>query len=489
MGYKDLRDWIAALEAEGELKRIKAEVDWDLEISEIIRRVNQNRGPAILFENIKDYGQGWCRKLFAGGLGNRARLALMFGLAKDAKYAEMIKLLRKRVNEPVDPVDVGTGPVKENVIAGEAVDLFQLPVPKWHHLDGGRYINTWAAIVTEDPETGRRNVGCYRGMIADKNKISVLLLLSQDWGRHYAKYQQRCEPMPVAVIYGWDPSMIFVAGSPFPIEEYKLMGSIRQQAVELVGCETSNLQVPASAEIVVEGTISPDPATYKSEGPFGEITGYYGGWGGKRPVIDVQCITYRHDPIYRGSLEGTSKGVVSEYGMFSYVAFSAALWNILENLGVATGVLDLVPAPTTILKIHKSYQGQPRQLAAALWGSKFGTNTAKIIVVVEEGVDIRNLREVELAIHANVDPVRDIIVFPMGAGSPLDTSLSPDAGDEIKYGTPLQDKVLIDATVDWTTHPKRSEWDGERLPPKCTQSPPEIVQSVDQRWAEFGFDS
>jgi 4-hydroxy-3-polyprenylbenzoate decarboxylase len=488
MGYKDLRDWIAALEAEGELKKIKAEVDWDLEISEIIRRVNKERGPAILFENIKDYGEGWCRKLFAGGLGNRARLALMFGLPKDAKYTEMIQLLRKRVKEPVEPVDVETGPAKENVISGEAVDLFQLPVPKWHQLDGGRYINTWAAIVTEDPETGRCNVGCYRGMIADKNKISVLLLLSQDWGRHYAKYQQRGKPMPVAVIYGWDPSMIFVAGSPFPLEEYKLMGSIRQQAVELVRCETSNLRVPASAEIVVEGTISPDPSTYRAEGPFGEITGYYGGWGGNRPVIDVQCMTYRNDPIYRGSLEGTSKGVVSEYGMFSYVAFSAVMWNILENLGVATGVLDLVPAPTTIVKIHKSFQGQPRQLAAALWGSKFGTNTAKIIVVVEEGVNIRNLREVELAIHANVDPVKDIIVFPMGAGSPLDTSLSPDAGDEIKYGTPLQDKVLIDATVDWTTHRKRPEWDGERLPPKCTRSSPEIVELVDKRWAEYGFE-
>jgi 3-polyprenyl-4-hydroxybenzoate decarboxylase len=103
-------------------------------------------------------------------------------------------------------------------------------------------------------------------------------------------------------------------------------------------------------------------------------------------------------------------------------------------------------------------------------------------------VNIRNLREVELAIHANVDPVKDIIVFPMGAGSPLDTSLSPDAGDEIKYGTPLQDKVLIDATVDWTTHAKRPEWDGERLPPKCTQSSPEIVELVDKRWAEYGFE-
>ena len=488
MGYNDLRDWIAALEAEGELKRIKAEVDWDLEISEIIRRINKERGPALLFENIKDYGQGWCRKLFAGGLGNRSRLAMMFGLPKDAKYSDMIQLLRKRVKAPIDPVDVETGPVKENVISAEAVDLFQFPVPMWHQLDGGRYINTWAAIVTEDPETGQRNVGCYRGMISDKNKISVLLLLSQDWGRHYAKYQQRDEPMPVAVVYGWDPSMILVAGSPFPMDEYRLMGSIRQQAVELVRCETSNLQVPASAEIVVEGTISPDPSTYRAEGPFGEITGYYGGWEGKRPVIDVQCITHRSDPIYRGSLEGTSKGVVSEFGMFTYVTFSAVMWDVLEKLGVATGVLDLVPAPTTIVKIHKSYQGQPRQIAAALWGSKFGTNTAKIIVVVEEGVEIRNLREVELAIHANVDPVKDIIVYPMGAGTATDVSLSPDAADEIKYGVPLQDKVLIDATVDWTVHAKRPEWGGRRKPPKCTQSPPEIVQLVDKRWTEYGFE-
>lgn len=489
MGFKDLRDWINTLETEGELHRIKAEVDWDLEISEILRRVNGRRGPAILFENIKGYQEGWCRKLFAGGLGNRRRMALMFGLPKDASHAEMIQLLRKRIREPLEPTLVENGPVKENVIERGNIDLYQIPVPKWHELDGGRYINSWAAYVTEDPETGRRNVGCYRGMITEKNRIGVLLLKSQDWGMHYAKYQKMGKPMPVAVIYGWDPSMIFVAGAPFPVYEFELMGAIRQESVELVKCETSHLHVPATAEIVVEGTISPDPGSYVEEGPFGEITGFYGGWDGKRPVIDVHCITHREDPIYRGSLEGTSKGIVSEYAMFSHVAFSAVMWNILEMQGLSSGVLDLVPAPTTIIKIHKSYQGQPRQLAAALWGSKFGSNTGKIVVVVEENVDIRNLREIELAIHANVDPTKDIIVYPLGAGSPLDTSLSPDARDEIKYGSPLQDKVLIDATVDWTTHPKRIEWGGERFPPKCTESPPEIVEIVDKRWAEYGFDS
>jgi len=489
MGHKDLRDWIDKLEAEGELRRIKAEVDWNLEISEILRRVNSRRGPAILFENIKDYQSTWCKRLFAGGLGNRARMALMFGLSKDASHTEMIQLLRRRIKEPIDPVHVEDGPVKENVIKGGDIDLYKIPVPKWHELDGGRYINSWAAYVTEDPETCQRNVGCYRGMIVDEKRISVLLLKSQDWGMHYAKYQKMDKPMPVAVIYGWDPSMIFVAGAPFPLYEYKLMGSIRQEPVELVKCETSDLQVPASAEIVVEGTISPDPGTYVTEGPFGEITGLYGGWEGKRPVIEVQCITHRSDPIYRGTMEGTAKGIVSEYAMFSHVAFSAVMWNIFEMQGLSSGVLDVVPAPTTIIKIHKSYQGQPRQLAAALWGSKFGSNTGKIIVVVEDGVDIRNLREIELAIHANVDPTKDIIVFPMGAGSPLDASLSTDSRDEIKYGSPLQNKVLIDATVDWTTHPKRAEWGGKRLPPKCTESPDEIVKLVNKRWVEYGVDN
>ena len=246
--------------------------------------------------------------------------------------------------------------------------------------------------------------------------------------------------------------------------------------------------VPASVEIVVEGTISPDPETYEMEGPFGEFPGHYGGWPRERPVIEVHRITHRNDPIFRGNLNCMHRGATSEVGICAYVAYTSALWHILDSQGLAAGVLDIVAAPTAIIKIKKSYEGQARHLAAALWGSKLTVNTLKTIVVVEEDVNIHDLREVQLAVHNLADPAKDYVVYPMNAGSPADPALSEEAQDEVKWGLGLQHKLLIDATIDWTTHPVRPEWGNRRKPPLCTERPQEVVDKVQERWNEYGFE-
>jgi len=484
---KDLRSWIDKLEAQGELKRIKAAVDWDGEIAEIRRRVLAERGPALLFENIKGYKNTWCRKLFVGGLSRTSRIALMLGLPKDAPRTDVLQLLRRRLREPIAPQPVTTGPVKENVIRDGDVDLLQIPVPRWHPLDGGRYINTWCGVVTRDPDDGKHNLGIYRGMIIDKDKIGVLLIPNKGWGVHYDKYRQRGEPMPVAVVYGWDPSLLLTALLPLTtIGEYEAMGAIRQEPVVLCRCETSDLEVPASAEIVVEGTISPDPATYEIEGPYGEGLGFYGE-PRERPVIKVNCITHRADPIYVGALTGVSKpgSVISDEITPTYIGMAAVMGNVLEFQGIP-GVLDIVPMPITIVKIHKTYQGQARHVAAALWGARLATNSAKIVMVVEEDVDVHNPGELLRTMLLHVDPERDVIVFPMEIGE-LDVALPSEATDELKYGATLASKLLIDATVDWTTHPVREEWGGRRLPPTCTEPLPELVDLVQRRWQEYGL--
>ncbi|MFC2003808.1 UbiD family decarboxylase [Chloroflexota bacterium] len=486
MASRDLRSWMGKLETEGELKRIKARVDWDGEIPEIIKKVLEKRGPAILFENIKDYENTWCTKMFSGGLASRKRLALMMGMPKDTSHSELAQMLRKRFKEPVPPKQVDTGPVKENIIKGNDVDLFQIPTPKWHPLDGGRYIITWGGIVTMDPDSGEHNVGLYRGMIISKNKIGVLLVPAQDWGKHYSKYQQMGQPMPVAVFFGGDPSFAFVASQSVITEEYGVIGAIMQEPVSLVKCETSGLMVPAEAEIVVEGSISPDPNTYEIEGPFGEWTGFYG-MEGKRPVIKVDCITFRNDPIYRGSFEGMRIGLVNEDAFVGHLGRSALMWDILGSQGIP-GILDIVPAPTTVVKIHKTYQGQAKHIAAALWGSKIAVSGVKTVMVVEEEVDIHNLRALELALQTYVDPAKDVIVFPMGIGGHLDISVSSENRDEIRFGAGLQNKLLIDATIDWTAHPIREAWGNRRIPPTCTGSPPELEELVQKRWKEYGFE-
>ncbi|MFC2032812.1 UbiD family decarboxylase [Chloroflexota bacterium] len=483
---RDLRTWMEKLATEGELKRIKAKVGWDGEIAEIRRRVLQERGPALLFENIEGYENTWCRKLFTGELAGTRRVALMLSMPKDTPRPDVLQLLRKRLREPIEPVRLATGPVKENIVKGDDVDLFQIPVPKWHPLDAGRYINTWCGVVTMDPDTGMHNVGLYRGMLLDKDKIGVLLIPAKGWGIHYDRYRQMGKPMPVAVVYGWDPAMAMAAATPLTINEYEVMGAILQEPVPLCQCETSDIEVPCAAEIVVEGTISTETATYEEEGFFGEALGFYGERR-KRPVIKVDCITFRNDPIYVGALTGISQpGVVSSDEVaITHMGVAATMWNTQESQGIP-GVLDIVPMPVTAIKIHKTYQGQPKHVAAAIWGTRLAITYAKIIIVVEEDVDISDPAAILRAMLLHVDPARDLVVFPMGLGE-LDTAFSSEAQDELKWGATLGNNLLIDATVNWTTHPVREEWGGRRLPPPSTEPFPDMVELVEKRWKEYGL--
>jgi UbiD family decarboxylase len=484
MADRDLRAWIKQLEDEGDLKRITAKVDWDDEISQIIRKVYVADGPALLFENIKDHEATFSRRLFTNGLGTRARVNVMLGLPRDTPHTETVATIRKRMKTPLEPVRVKTGPAKENIIRDNDVDLFQIPVPKWHPLDNGRYINTFNATVTQDPDTGQNNAGVYRGTILSKNKIGVLLMPMKDWGITYSKYQEMGKPMPVAFVYGWDPTLIVTAGSPVTGPEYELAGSLRQEPVELVKCETSDIEVPASAEIVVEGFMSPDPSTYEVEGPFGEGSGFYGE-ARKRPVVEISCITHRNDAIFRGSLVGTKEGKTEIRASVSTM-MAVVLQNILEAAEIP-GILDIVSGPITAVKIHKTYQGQPRQIAAAIWGSKFAGHPFNILIVVEEDVDIHNPAALLGAMHSKVDFDRDLVVYPLYMGSPIDVHIRYDLRDELKYGAGVTSKLLIDATTDWELHPIREEWGNQRFPPNCHFSRPETVELVEKRWQEYGL--
>src|SRR6185436_423894 len=270
MSFMDLRQWMTLLEKEGELRRVGAEVHWDRELGAVARRVLEKRGPALLFENVTGYKPGArCTKLFTGGLGDRRRLALALGFPKDVSNAELVQYVMTKNRETLAPRIVKTGPVKDVVVTGAAIDQTEFPVPRWHHLEGGRYIHTFSGIVTRDPDTRVMNVGIYRGMIGKPDTCPMLLIKGgQHWGHHFQKYSDRGQPMPVACVIGWDPIMPFLAGSPIPtgVCEWDVMGAYRGEPAELVKCETVDLEVPASAEIVIEGLIHDDPATWELEG-------------------------------------------------------------------------------------------------------------------------------------------------------------------------------------------------------------------------------
>jgi UbiD family decarboxylase len=493
MGFMDLREWITLLDKAGDLRRVTAEVDWDREIGAVARRVLEKRGPALLFESIKGYRDGRCTRLFTGGLGDRRRLARALGFPTDVSNAELVQYVMKKNRETIPPRIVGTGPVKEHVLRGADIDQAAFPVPKWHHLEGGRYLHTFSGIVTRDPDTRVMNVGIYRGMIGRRDTTPFLLIKGgQHWGQHFVKYAARGEAMPVACVIGWDPIMPFLAGSPIPagICEWDVMGAYRGEPAELVRCETVDLEVPAAAEIVIEGTISDDPATYELEGPFGEFTGYVSDVPTKRPTMRITCITHRSQPILRGCLEGTLPGSFSENSVMSSVQRAAIAWNILSAAGISD-VRDVYVHPITngvniCVQLRKRYQGQPKQVAAALWGNNAAQYRYKHVIVVDDDIDPSSYEQLDWALAHRVNAGEGgLVVFPGIFGSPIDPSTPLENRDVARLGTGLWNRVLIDATRSWAFE-ARPEWGGERFPP--TVRPAESDEArVRSRWTEYGL--
>jgi UbiD family decarboxylase len=483
MAYYDMREWIDRLEKEGELARIHEEVDWDLEIGGIAREVTDREGPALLFENIKDHKNTIGRKLFTCSLSTFSKIALMMGLPKETPYRELIRVWRERVKRPIKPVVVDKGPCKENILKGDEVDLFQFPVPHWQKLDGGRYIGTFHGVVTKDPDSGWTNVGTYRQMIHDKNTTTMSVAQGQHIWFHWKKYRPRGKNMPVAVTIGWDPVLPAVASAPVAtgVDEYDIMGAIRQRPVELVKCETVDLYVPATSEIVLEGEVITDLGQFITCGPFGEYTGHYGP-ANKRAPFKVNCITFRNDPILQGTLEGLP---ILEDHRVCALSHSALIWDLLEERMV--GITGVNSDPSTayanlIVQIDNSYYGQVHQVAANVWSSHLSNMMCKNIIVCDRDVEIYDLKRVFWAIGYRVDPAKDIMQFP-GWISALDPIVHPK--DRLSAGGNKGIRLLIDATkaID---RPRDDAYWGEKF--AVVAYPDEgTMAKVKENWTHYGL--
>ncbi|MDY7038183.1 MAG: UbiD family decarboxylase [Thermodesulfobacteriota bacterium] len=486
MAYKDLRSWIETLEKEGELARVKTKVDWDLEIGGIIQKVFDTGGPALLFENIKDHENTLCRKLFTASLGTYARIALMMGLPRDTSVKTLIDTYMKRAQSPVGSRMVETGPVKENIIKGDAVDLFQFPAPRWHDRDGGRFIGTCDGVVTKDPETGWVNVGLYRRQIHDRNHTGITIIHGQHIWLHWRKYRKLGhKTMPIAMVNAWDPVLPFTTSAPLPPEvcEYEIMGAIRGEPVDLVKCETIDLEVPANAEIVIEGELSLDFDSFRIEGPFGEFHGYYGSIASRKPVITWNCITCRNDPILQGTLEGVP---VNESDRMVCITLSSLFWeHVNEKVPGVKGAYLEPSSSTLIIQIDNSYVGQVYQVANAVWGLSFSSQMCKNIIVVDEDIDIFDLNRVAWAFGTRVQPPRDVIQFP-GTTVVTDPSVHPEDRIGSAGGTIIQTtRLLIDATK-YFGNPRSDVWFGEKFAPVCYPDD-ETMKLVEKKWSEYGI--
>jgi UbiD family decarboxylase len=303
MGHKDIRDWVKIIEEDGELKRIKA-ADWDLEMSgitEILYREGKRPLPALLFDEIPGYPEGY-RTLF-GFLASPRRCARALYLPVTNEPLAIVESLCRRMStlKLIPPKFVDSGPVQENSLIGDAVDLYKFPAPRFHELDGGRYIGTCHTVILRDPDTGWVNLGTYRSMLVDRDRIAFHALEGQHGTIIRNKYIARGEVMPIAVAIGVDPTLWWFSTDrsiPWGVSEYDYAGGMKGEPIEVIKGPYTGLPLPAHAEIIIEGECHPDELI--DEGPFGEWNGYYANLGMSpvpEPVIRVKAIYHRNDPI------------------------------------------------------------------------------------------------------------------------------------------------------------------------------------------------
>ena len=486
MAIPDLNEWIELLEKEEEVAKIKTKVDWNLELGGITQECFDREGPALLFENIKDYNNTICRRFFTGALATYPRIALMLGLPKDTPYKELISIWKEKSKNRIKPKIVESGPVKENILRGDDIDLFQFPAPLWHKLDGHRYMGTFDGVVTKERDSDWINVGLYRRALHNKNQLGIAFTIGQHIWMHWRSYRKQGENVPIAAAVGWNPILPAVACSHQGVGvcEYEVMGGLLGEPVELVKCETSDLLVPAAAQIIFEGELDTNFDSFIMEGPFGEYTGYYCTVPHTRPIFNVKCITFRNDPILQGTLEGVP---INEDHRICSIHHSASIYDLLDERMRGVTAVNVDPSTgwaNVFVQIDNNYFGQVQQVAANIWSSGMSVMVGKNVFVFDKDIDIFDLQKVMWAIAYRVKPTRDIVMFP-GWHSPLDPSEHPK--DRVHEAVKKGHRLLIDCTkpIDW---PRTDDWFGERFPPLAYPDD-ETMKQVRENWEKYNINA
>src|SRR5438309_6449933 len=482
MAYNDLRDFIRKLEKEHELKRISIEVDPVLEIAEFADRAVKSGGPALLFERPKGCKIPVLINSFASL--RRMELALEVDSVEEvarriSEYLEMrmpegligkLKMLPKLAEMGAFfPKVVSDGPCKE-VVREKDFSLDYFPILKCWPQDAGRFI-TLPMVFSKNPDTGKRNCGCYRLQVFDERTTGMHWQTHKQGAEHYRRSMKEGKQtrMDVAVAIGSDPATMYSAILPLPpdLDEMMIAGFLRSKPVEMVKCETSDLEVPANSEIVLEGYV--ELGELRREGPFGDHTGFYS-LDDDYPVFHIQCITSRKNPIYATTIVGPPP--MEDFYMGKAIEriflplMRLQLPEVRDMCMPAEGVFHNL----VLVAIRKSYPGHARKVMHAIWGLGQAM-FSKVIVVVDEGVDVQNVREVAWKALNNIDPERDI-QFVLGPVDSLDHS-----SRLVNYGS----KMGIDATRKWPGEGFTRPW------PDVIEMSPEVKRRVDSLWKKAGL--
>lgn len=480
MAYRDLREFLKRLEKEGELNRISAEVDPVLEIAEITDRVVKAGGPALLFENPK----GSRIPVVTNLVGTERRMNLALEVKSLDEVADRISsildmqspqgLLNKMKMLPKlaelgssFPKTVRSGACQE-VVRSNEFSLGYFPILQCWPQDGGRYI-TWPMVITKNPETGKRNVGCYRMQVYDERTTGMHWQTQKHGAEHFrsARAKNSGGKMEVAVAIGSDPATCMAGILPVPpdMDEFLFSGFLRRDAVELVQCKTVDLEVPANAEIVLEGYV--ELGEMRTEGPFGDHTGFYS-LEGEYPVFHVTCITHRKDPVYLTTIVGPPPQEDYFIGHAIERVFLPVMKmqypEIVDVAMPAEGIFQNL----MIVAIRKSYPGHARKIMSAIWSLGQAMFT-KVVLVVDHDVDVQNSREVVWKALCAIDPERDI-QFVLGPVDTLD-----HAARRQDFGS----KMGIDATRKWKEEGFTGRWPDEIRMDEATKN------RVDQLWSQL----
>ena len=488
MKYRDLRDFIQQLEQQGELKRIAREIDPCLEMTEICDRTLRAGGPALLFENAKGHSIPVLGNLF----GTPKRVALGMGEDSVDALREVGKLLAF-LKEPEPPKGmkdaweklpvfrkvldmapklVKGAPCQEVILAGEEVDLARFPIQTCWPEDAGPLI-TWALVCTRGPHKERQNLGIYRQQVIGRNKVIMRWLAHRGGALDFRDWQHahRGEPFPVAVALGADPATILGAVTPVPdtLSEYAFAGLLRGSKTELTKCITHDLQIPASAEIVLEGFIYPDEAS--DEGPFGDHTGYYNEVD-RFPVFTIERITHRRDPIYHSTYTGRPPDEPAILG----VALNEVFVPILQKQ--FPEIVDFYLPPEgcsyriACVSMKKQYPGHAKRVMFGVWSFLRQFMYTKFVIVTDDDVNVRDWKDVIWAMTTRMDPARDTTIVENTPIDYLDFA-SPVSG--------LGGKIGFDATNKWKGETTR-EWG------RPIRMSDEVRQRIDAIWEELAID-
>lgn len=442
MAYNDLRSWIERADEIGELRRVHG-ATWQEDIGRVSEMLHHTLGsPAVLFDGIPGYPEG--HRVLVNANATRTRLALTLGLPLDIGRRKLMDdfLALTESNRKQEVRVLDDAPLFENTRTKEDVNVYEFPTPQWHPEDGGRYIGTGCGVVQRDPSSDWVNMGTYRVMIHDEHNVGLYISPGKHGRIMRDAYFSRKEPCPVAIVCGMDP-LVFVASTievPFGVSEYQWAGAIRNEPYDVVRLPITGLPVPASSEIVLEGYIHHDKLA--PEGPFGEWTGYYGQRQPAEPVMEVEGLYWRNQPI----MLGVPPNRPPSYDPYHYREYlrSAIMLRELRGTGLP-GVVDVncfAEGGTrlfNVISLEQKYAGHARQVLHAAASVASAGYFGRIVVVVDEDVDVTDMNDVLWAVFTRMDPERSVDIVRRRTSSPLDPAISPD---DKRYNS----RLLIDAT-------------------------------------------